>query len=86
MRTRRTSRPSSRRSAYLEGIEDPLEINGSGSLATFGTHQIPLVGGQMLINFTRGGGPSCFYVDADNASCPHPELITGHIVIVGDRS
>jgi class 3 adenylate cyclase/CHASE2 domain-containing sensor protein len=68
-----------------QGIEDPLEINGSGTLATFGAHQIPLVGGQMLINFTRGGGPSCLYVDAENASCPHPEQITNHIVVVGEK-
>jgi adenylate cyclase len=66
-----------------EGITDPLEVNPDGSEATFGSHRIPLVDKQMLINFTRGGGPSCSYVDADNSSCPHPEQITGHIVVVG---
>jgi len=44
-----------------------------------------MVGNQMLINFTRGGGPSCSYQDAENASCPHPDQITGHIVIVGSK-
>jgi adenylate cyclase len=68
-----------------QGIEDPLVLSGDGSTASFGTHRIPLVGGQMLINFTRGGGPSCSYVDAENASCPHPDLITGHIVVVGTK-
>ena len=67
------------------GIADPLEVNTSGAQATFGPHRIPLVGNQMLINFTRGGGPSCSYQDAENASCPHPDQITGHIVIVGSK-
>lgn len=66
-------------------ISDPLVTNASGTQATFGPHQIPLVGNQMLINFTRGGGPSCLYGDAQKASCPHPEQITGHIVIVGSK-
>jgi adenylate cyclase len=65
------------------GITDPLEVKGA--TATFGRHQIPLVGNQMLINFTRGGGPSCSYQDAENASCPQPEQITGHIVVVGSK-
>jgi len=67
------------------GIADPIAVNASGTQATFGPHQIPLVGNQMLINFTRGGGPSCFYLDAENSSCPHPEQITGHIVIIGSK-
>ena len=67
------------------GITDPLEVNASGDQATFGPHQIPLVGNQMLINFTRGGGPSCSYQAAANASCPNPGLITGHIVVVGAK-
>jgi len=77
--------------AFLEalriatGISDPLEVNGSGTQATFGPHQIPLVDNQMLINFTRGGGPSCFYQDAENGSCPHPEQITGHVVVIGSK-
>jgi len=66
-----------------QGIDDALEVNGS--VAKFGTHEIPLVGDQMLINFTRGGGPSCSYQEAYNSSCPHPELITGHIVVVGTK-
>ncbi|HEY8841124.1 MAG TPA: adenylate/guanylate cyclase domain-containing protein, partial [Candidatus Dormibacteraeota bacterium] len=65
------------------GITDPLEVKGA--TATFGRHQIPLVGNQMLINFTRGGGSSCSYQDAENASCPQPEQITGHIVVVGSK-
>jgi adenylate cyclase len=64
-------------------ITDPLEVNGDH--ATLGAHRIPLVGNQMLINFTRGGGPSCSYQDAANFSCPHPEQITNHIVIVGSK-
>jgi adenylate cyclase len=67
------------------GITDPLAVNSSGTQATFGPHQIPLTANQMLINFTRGGGPSCSYQDAANSSCPHPEQITGHIVVVGSK-
>ena len=66
-----------------QGITDPLEVNGSQ--ATFGPHRIPLIGNQMLINFTRGGGPTCTYQDAENASCPRPDQITGHIVVVGSK-
>jgi len=65
------------------GINDPLEIKGS--VATFGDHRIPLVGGQMLINLTRGSGSTCSYVDAYNSNCAHPELITNHIVVVGTK-
>ncbi|TMC71286.1 MAG: adenylate/guanylate cyclase domain-containing protein [Chloroflexi bacterium] len=68
-----------------EGIDAGLEVNADGNEATFGPHRIPLVNGQMLINFTRGGGPSCSYFDAVNASCPRPQLITGHIVVVGTK-
>ena len=77
--------------AFLEalristGIVDPLELNADATQATFGPHRIPMVGNQMLINFTRSGGPSCSYQDAENASCPHPDQITGHIVIVGSK-
>ncbi len=65
------------------GIGTPITMHGSE--ATFGNHRIPLVGNQMLINFTRGSGPTCAYVDAYNQSCPHPDLITDHIVVVGTK-
>jgi len=39
--------------------------------------------GDMLINFSRGTSPTCPYIAAARRSCPHPELITGHIVVVG---
>ena len=39
----------------------------------------------MLINLTRGSGSTCSYVDAYNSNCPHPELITNHIVVVGTK-
>ncbi|TMD88823.1 MAG: adenylate/guanylate cyclase domain-containing protein [Chloroflexi bacterium] len=68
-----------------EGINVPLVTNRAGTETTFGPHHIPLVGNQMLINFTNGSGPSCAYVDALNAGCPHPESITGHIVVVGTK-
>ncbi len=67
-----------------EKIFSPLKV--SGTEATFGPHRIPLVGDQMLINFTRGsGGAACAYVDAFNQSCPRPDLITNHIVVVGTK-
>ena len=65
------------------GISSPVEVRGSE--AAFGPHRIPLVGNQMLINFTRGSGSGCAYVDAYNESCAHPELITDHIVVVGTK-
>ena len=68
-----------------EGINQPVVTNAAGTEATFGPHHIPLVSNQMLLNFTKGGSPTCAYVDALNASCPHPESITGHIVIVGTK-
>jgi len=68
-----------------EGINMPLVTNGAGTETAFGPHHIPLVGSQMLINFTNGSGPSCAYVDALNASCAHPESIAGHIVVVGTK-
>ena len=68
-----------------EGINVPLITNKEGTETTFGPHHIPLVGSQMLINFTKGGSPTCAYVDALNASCRHPESITGHIVVVGTK-
>src|SRR5216684_1801712 len=68
-----------------QGMNAPLAINKAGTEATFGPHHIPLAGGQMLINFTKGGSPTCAYVDALNGSCPHPESITDHIVVVGTK-
>ena len=64
-----------------EGINDPLTTNGNE--VRFGTHQIPLVNGQMLINYTKGTSPTCGYALAFRARCPNPSLITGHIVVVG---
>jgi len=66
-----------------EGIQDPL-VTG-GSQVTFGPHTIPLVKGQMLINFTRGTGPTCTYAQIFTGGCPHPDLITNHIVVVGSK-
>jgi adenylate cyclase len=66
-----------------EGISTPLTIDGS--VAQLGPHQIPLAGGQMLINFTKGSSPTCPYMRAYNGDCPHPELITDHIVVVGNK-
>ncbi|HAF18803.1 MAG TPA: hypothetical protein DCK96_03535, partial [Chloroflexi bacterium] len=68
-----------------QGMSSPLSVNSTGTEATFGPHHIPLVGGQMLINFTKGGSPTCAYVDALNGGCPHPETITDHIVVVGTK-
>jgi adenylate cyclase len=68
-----------------QGIGSTLSMNAAGTEATFGPHHIPLVGNQMLINFTKGGSPTCAYVDALNASCPHPNVITNHIVVVGTK-
>src|SRR5579859_2159570 len=66
-----------------EKIQDPIDVNGS--VATFGKHRIPLENGQMLVNYSLGGSPTCSYVDALNAACPHPNLITEHIVVVGTK-
>jgi class 3 adenylate cyclase/CHASE2 domain-containing sensor protein len=64
-----------------EGINTPLTL--SAGVAQFGSHRIPLAGDQMLINYTRGTSPTCAYVDAYNMSCPRPDLITDHIVVIG---
>lgn len=64
-----------------EGINDPLTTNGNE--VRLGTHQIPLVQGQMLINYTKGTSPTCGYALAFRARCPNPSLITDHIVVVG---
>jgi len=68
-----------------EGVNAPLSANATGTEVDFGPHHIPVVANQMLINFTKGGSPTCAYVDALNRSCPHPEYITGHIVVVGTK-
>jgi adenylate cyclase len=65
------------------GITAPITVKNS--VAAFGDHHIPLVGNQMLINFSRGSGPTCSYVDAFNQECPRPADITNHIVIVGTK-
>jgi CHASE2 domain-containing sensor protein len=66
-----------------EGIDAPLTVDNG--VANFGQHRIPLVGDQMLINFTKGVASTCSYVDAFNANCPDPSTITGHIVVVGTK-
>ena len=68
---------------FAGGISAPIVVRDSE--ATFGSHRIPLVGNQMLVNFTRGSSPTCAYVDAYNQSCPRPALITNHIVVVGTK-
>jgi adenylate cyclase len=70
---------------FLTNTGSPLKVADDGTIAELGSHRIPLVDGQMLINFTRGSGQACSYVDAYNASCPDPKLITDHIVIVGTK-
>ena len=54
----------------------------SADEAHLGPHSIPLVNGEMLINFTNGKSPTCGYLDAFNGRCP-AALITNHIVVVG---
>lgn len=66
-----------------EGIVDPLET--TGGVTKFGPHRIPLVNDEMLINFTRGTGPTCTYAQIFLGGCPHPDQITGHIVVVGTK-
>ena len=64
-----------------EGTNDPLVTNGNE--AELGRHIVPLVNGEMLINFTNGKSPTCGYLAAFNGRCPAPSLITNHIVVVG---
>jgi adenylate cyclase len=64
-----------------EGISVPLIQNGGD--VGFGPHEIPLVKGQMLINFTKGTSPTCGYALAFRSRCKDPSLITNHIVVVG---
>jgi len=66
-----------------EKTQDPIDV--TGGLAHFGKHAIPLEHDQMLVNYTLGGSPTCSYVDALNSACPHPNLITDHIVVVGTK-
>ena len=65
------------------GIQDPVVTQGG--TATFGPHRIPLESSQMLINFSRGSGPTCTYGQIFQGGCPHPDLITNHIVVVGTK-
>jgi adenylate cyclase len=58
-------------------------LTTSGTDAQLGQHTIPLVNGEMLINFTDGKSPTCGYFLAFNGRCPAPGLITNHIVVVG---
>jgi len=64
-----------------DGVNVPLTT--SGDEAHFGQHTIPLVNGEMLINFTNGKSPTCGYLLAFNGRCPAAGLITNHIVVVG---
>jgi adenylate cyclase len=66
-----------------QGITDPLTV--FGSVAHFGSHEIPLVNDQMLIDFTKGTGPTCTYGQIFQGGCPRPDLITNHIVVVGAK-
>jgi class 3 adenylate cyclase/CHASE2 domain-containing sensor protein len=66
-----------------EGVSDA--VTTSGSVAQFGPHRIPLVNGEMLINFTIGSGPTCTYAEIFQGGCQHPGLITNHIVVVGPK-
>ena len=76
-------------SAFVQALriaENNLNpIATKGDVAQFGKHQVPLVDGRMLINYTLGGSPTCSYIDAFNAACPHPDLITNHIVVIGAK-
>jgi adenylate cyclase len=79
----------SREPAFIEALRVAEKINdplvSDGKVASFGNHKIPLVDGQMLINYSLGGNPTCPYIDAFNGHCPHPNLITDHIVVVGTK-
>ncbi|TMC88477.1 MAG: adenylate/guanylate cyclase domain-containing protein [Chloroflexi bacterium] len=63
----------------------PDALTSQGNEAQFGGHHIPLVDGQMLINYSKGSGPTCTYDNIFKGGCPHPETITGHIVVVGPK-
>src|SRR5438094_1009188 len=66
-----------------QGITDALTTQGA--VTQFGSHRIPMVNNQMLINFTRGTGPTCTYGQIFQGGCPRPDLITNHIVVVGAK-
>src|SRR5579872_6844275 len=67
----------------VEGDQDPIDVQGN--VARFGKHTIPLVGDQMVVNYTLGSGAAtCSYVDAFNGDCP-ASLITNRVVIVGTK-
>ena len=73
--------------AFVQAVriaEGPNELlTTSGNEAQLGPHTIPLVNGEMLINFTNGTSPTCGYLAASKGRCPAPGLITNHIVVVG---
>ncbi len=66
-----------------QGIQGPLvDFNGG---VQFGPHRIPTEDRQMLINFSKGGGPTCTYGQIFQGGCPQPAAITNHIVVVGAK-
>jgi adenylate cyclase len=73
--------------AFVQAVriaEGPNELlTTSGNEAQLGPHTIPLVNGEMLINFTNGTSPTCGYLAASKGRCLAPGLITNHIVVVG---
>jgi len=62
--------------------QDPIDVEGN--VAHFGTHTIPLVNNQMVINDSLGGSPTCSFFNAFNGNCP-ANLITNRIVVVGTK-
>lgn len=73
--------------AFIDALRIAENINtpmtATAQQARLGPHTIPLVNGQMLINFTNGTSPTCSYLAAFHAHCPDESVITGHIVVVG---
>jgi adenylate cyclase len=65
------------------GIAEALDVKDG--VASFGPHRIPMVRNEMLVNFTLGTGPTCTYGQIFQGGCPHPQLITGHVVVVGPK-
>jgi len=66
-----------------ENNQNPLDVEGN--TARFGSHTIPLVNGEMNVNYTLGGSPTCSFLNAFNEACA-PRLITNHIVVVGTKN